>query len=229
MSIRYFLILILASTSLLNAQPKPVQVKLCALALNTEILDLKYESKGKVESLYAYKNQRSTNFDYSGPQTITFFRESKQLDANGKPIRTIVASCQLPKKKGQYLLILSKVDQKKEAYRIIPIVDDWGRFKPGTFRFLNLAPYDIALKLEDKVYTIKERNFTDVTGTFKNDTNQRAIMVSLPDGQDPIRVFEGYIYYTDNLRMLYVIVPKQGKRVGRVDFIAVPQSAQAVK
>lgn len=228
MLIRHILILTLVTcASALSAQDKPVQVRLTALSLNARILDLKYESQGKVESLHAYKNKRSKAFDYTGPRTITFFRESGTLDEDGNPVRTTVATCKLPSKRGQFLLILSKVEKGNEAYRIIPIADDWNQFKPGTYRFLNLAPFDIALKLEDKVHTIKERNFTDVSGDFKDDSNQKAIMVSLPEGEDPVRVFEGFIYYTDDLRMLYIITPKPGNRAGRVNFIAIPQSVSS--
>ncbi|MGB0258329.1 MAG: hypothetical protein ACPGES_06755 [Coraliomargarita sp.] len=224
MLIRYFItITLLAAASILHAQSEPAKVRLTALSLNARIMDLKYESRGQVESLYAYKHQRSEAFNYTGPQTITFFRESASLDKDGKPIRTTVATCKLPRKRGQYLLILSKVAQDTEAYRIIPIVDDWEKFKPGTYRFLNLAPFDIALKLEDTVHTIKERNFTDVGGDFKDKSNQKAIMVSLPEGEEPVRVFQGHMRYTNDLRMLYIITPKKSSRAGRVDFIAVPQ------
>lgn len=229
MLIRYLITITLAAASMLHAQTEPAQVRLTALSLNARILDIKYESQGKVESLNAYKSKRSKAFDYIGPKTITFFRESDALDADGKPTRTTVATCKLPSKRGQFLLILSKVDQKKEAYKIITIADDWKTFTPGTYRFLNLAPFEIALKLEDKVHKIKERNFTDVNGTFKDNSNQKAIMVSLPDGEDPLRIFEGYMYYTDDLRMLYIITPKEGNRVGRVNFIAIPQSVKSRK
>lgn len=228
MLIRHILITTLAAcATALNAQNKPAQVRLTALSLNARILDLKYESQGKVGSLHAYKNKRSKAFDYTGPRTITFFRESGALDEDGNPVRTTVATCKLPSKRGQFLLILSKLDKNKEAYTILPIADDWDQFKSGTYRFLNLAPFDIALKLKDTVHTIKERNFTDVSGDFKDDSNQKAIMVSLPDGENPVRVFEGYIYYTEELRMLYIITPKPGNRAGRVNFIAVPQNVNS--
>ena len=230
MLIRHILIITLAAcATALNAQNKPAQVRLTALSLNARILDLKYESKGKVQSLYVFKNQRSEAFNYTGPKTITFFRESGALDKDGKPVRTTVATCKLPSLKGQFLLILSKVDQDDEAYKIIPIADDWEKFKPGTYRFLNLTPFNIALKLEDTVHMIKELNFTDVSGDFKDDSNYKAIMVSLPDGKKPVRIFEGHMYYTDELRMLYIITPKNGSRTGRVNFIAIPQKVMPRK
>lgn len=206
------------------AQTENPTVKLTVLSLDSRILDLKYESSGEVKSLYAFKNQRSQPFTYRGKQPIVFFRELNQTDAAGKPLRAQVAQCSLSGKDDQQMIIMSKKEGNKEAYRCFAINDDWQTFKAGTYRFLNFAPFTIALKLDNKVLKIKEQNFTDVKGNFENGSHQKAIMVSLPEGQDPLPVFEGLIQYTENLRMLYVISPKPGGRVGRVNFTAIPQA-----
>lgn len=206
------------------AQTENPTFKLTVLSLDSRILDLKYETAGAVKSLYAFKNQRSQPFIYRGQQPIEFFRELNQVDAAGKPQREPVAQCQLPSKGGQYMIVMSKKGGEKEAYRCFAIDDDWKTFKAGTYRFLNFAPFTIALKMDDKVYRIKQQNFTDVQGNFDDGTHQKAIMVSLPEGEDPLPVFEGLIQYTENLRMLYIISPKLGGRVGRVSFTAIPQA-----
>ncbi len=210
------------------AQTEKPAVKLTMLSLDSRILDLKYESAGEVQSLYAFKNQRSQPFMYRGEQPIVFFRELSQTDAAGNPLRQQVAQCQLPGNSRQYMLIMSKRESEAEAYRCFAIDDNWGTFSAGTYRFLNLAPFTIALKLDDKVYEIKKQNFTDVKGNFEDGTHQQAIMVSLPEGEDPLPVFEGLIQYTENLRMLYIISPKPGGRVGRVSFTAIPQRVPKV-
>ncbi len=205
------------------AQTEIPTVKLTVLSLDSRILDLKYESAGEVKTLYAFKNQRSQPFTYNGPQPILFFRELSQTDAAGNPLREQVAQCRLPGKSDQYMIIMSKKEGNKEAYRCFAIDDNWQTFDAGTYRFLNLAPFTIALKLDNKVYRIKEQNFTDVKGNSENGSHQKAIMVSLPEDEDPLPVFEGLIQYTENLRMLYIISPKSGGRVGRVSFTAIPQ------
>jgi len=210
------------------AQTEKPAVKLTVLSLDSRILDLKYESAGEVQSLYAFKNQRSQPFMYRGEQPIVFFRELSQTDAAGNPLRQQVAQCQLPGNSRQYMLIMSKRESEAEAYRCFAIDDNWGTFSAGTYRFLNLAPFTIALKLDDKVYEIKKQNFTDVSGNVEDGTHQQAMMVSLPEGEDPLPVFEGLIQYTENLRMLYIISPKPGGRVGRVNFTAIPQRVPKV-
>ena len=207
----------------LCAQTEKTAVKLTVLSLDSRILDLKYESAGEVQSLYAFKNQRSQPFMYRGEQPIVFFRELSQTDAAGNPLRKVVAECQLPGNSRQYMLIMSKRESEAEAYRCFAIDDNWSTFSAGTYRFLNLAPFTIALKLDDKVYEIKKQNFTDVSGKFDDDKEQQAIMVSLPEGEDPLPVFNGLIRYAENQRMLYIISPKSGGRVGRVNFTAIPQ------
>ena len=210
------------------AQTEIPTVKLTVLSLDSRILDLKYESAGEVKSLFAFKNRRSQPFMYRGEQPIVFFRELSQTDAAGNPLRQQVAQCQLPGNSRQYMLIMSKRESEAEAYRCFAIDDDWKTFKAGTYRFLNFAPFTIALKMDDKVYRIKQQNFTDVQGNFDDGTHQKAIMVSLPEGEDPLPVFEGLIQYTENLRMLYVISPKPGGRVGRVNFTAIPQAVPEI-
>jgi len=207
-----------------TAQEELANVRLGAVSLDSKIRDIKYQTGSDVESLYVFKGQRSQTFDYRGAKDIVFFRESGQLDAEGNPIRIKVGQCALPATTGQYLLLFSQQSEDPEQYRIFAISDDWKTFNSGTYRFLNLAPFDIALRLDDTVHRIKERNFTDVPADFTNASNHKAVMVSLPDGEDPMRVFEGEIYFTENLRMLYLINPKEGGRPGRVNFMAIPQA-----
>lgn len=218
------LVCLLAIAGTCFAQNQNVNVTLSALALDGRIRDLKYESNGSVEALYAFKDQRSETFKYSGPKKLVFFRELEQFDENGAPKRQPVAECMLPGSSGQYLLIISEDRGAGERYRIFPIADDWATFRPGTYRFMNLTPFEMALKLDDKVYQIGSKSLKDVSGNFENNSHQRAIMVSLPPEQDPLRVFEGYIQYTDDRRMLYLITPKEGGRLGRVRFTAIPEA-----
>lgn len=206
------------------AQTENPAVKLTVLSLDGRILDLKYENAGQVQSLYAFKNQRSQPFTYRGPQPLVFFRELSQTDEAGNPLRKLVAECPLPGNGSQFMIIMSKRESEEEAYRCFAIDDNWSTFSAGTYRFLNLAPFTVALKLDEKVYEIKKQNYTDVSGNFDDNTHQQAIMVSLPDGEDPLPVFEGLMHYTDNQRMLYIISPKPGGRVGRVSFTAIPQA-----
>lgn len=216
------LLLTLLSASL-SAQDETPAVRLTVLSLDSRILDLKYESAGEVQSLYAFKNQRSQTFKYRGAQPIVFFRELSQTDAAGNPLRKMVSQCQLTGNSSQYMIIMSKQEGNEEAYRSFAIDDNWGTFKAGAYRFLNLAPFTIALKLEDKVYQIKKQNFTDISENFDDNTHQSAIMVSLPEGEDPLPVFEGLIQYSDSRRMLYIISPKSGGRPGRISMTAVPE------
>jgi hypothetical protein len=218
-----FLLFFTLLSAVASAQTESPTSKLTILSIDGRIMDLKYESVGAIETVYAFKNQRSEPFEYRGPQTVVFFRELSQTDENGNPLRLEVATCQLPTSGGQYLLIISKLEGEKEAYRAFPIEDNWDTFSAGTYRFLNLAPFTIALKLDETVYKFEKLNFTDVSGNFENNTHKTAIMVSLPDGEDPTLIFEGLMYYTENQRMLYIISPKSGGRPGRVSMTAVPE------
>ena len=207
----------------LPAQEAEAAVKISTLSLDGRPRDLYFESAGKVVSIYAFKNQRSQTIEYRGPETITFFRKSTELDENGEAKRIPAGSCRLLGDSQEYLLIFSKDPSDSERYRIFAMNEAWSTFPPGAYRFLNLSEYEIALKLDEEVHRIKPQNFTDISGNFAENSNQRAIMVSLPEGKSPLKVFEGFMYHTKGLRMLYLISPKGDQQSGQVQFTAIPQ------
>lgn len=206
---------------------EPVSVVLSAVTLDKRIKNLKFSSGGAVQALSVFPRQRSKSFIYNGSQTITFFRESKRLDLGGDAIRTIVAKAHIPNQSGQYLLLFATKTATPEAYRVIVIPDDWSDFKVGTYRFLNLAPFEIALKINEDIHQIKAQNFTDVVGDFNDGSHQQAVMISLPKDHEPQRIFDGFIYFTEQQRMLYIITPKGVAGDGNVNFLAIPQVASA--
>jgi hypothetical protein len=223
-----FITMLAAYINIAAAQADSQTYRLNAISLDSRIQDIKYQSNGEIQSLYVFKNQRSESFDYTGPSTIQFFRESSQLAADGSAVHIPVARCKLPSGGGEYLLIMSQQSKDPEKYRIFSLSDDWQGFSLGTYRFLNLAPFEIALKLDGEVHRIKERNFTDVSGDFIDNSQNKAMMVSLPEGEKPMRIFEGYMYYTEDQRMLYIISPKTGGRAGQVYFTGVAQQNQKI-
>ena len=208
---------------------EPVPVRLSAITLDRGVKDLKYTSAGEVQTLSIYRKQRSKTFDYVGPRTVSFYRETGGVDAGGNPLREVVAEARLPGSPGQYLLLFTQVSESPEQYKVLAIPDNWSEFKLGTYRFLNLAPFEIALKIDDDIHRIKAQDFTDVAGDFSHGSHQQAVMVSLPNGAEPRRVFEGFIYFTGKQRTLYIVTPKKGRTDGSVNFIAIPQSAPRAK
>ena len=214
---------ILCSAAALLADP--VSVTLSAATLDKAIRDLKFTSGAELQTLSIFKRQRCRAFTYRGTKAITFYRESAELDTNGKPIRIIVAKAHIPNESGQYLLLFSTKTTTPEVYEVLVIPDDWKVFKPGTCRFLNLAPFEIALKINEKLYRIKAQNYTDVQGDFRDGSHQEAMMISLPDDTKPRRIFDGFIYFTERQRTIYVIIPKSGRTDGSVNFLSIPQAA----
>lgn len=196
-----------------------------AVTLDRSIDELHYVSGDEVQALSIYRKQRSETFQYQGAQTLQFFRETGQLDASGAPVRDVLAEVRLPSGGGRYLLLFAPISKAPERYKIVAIPDSWKDFEPGSCRFLNLTPYEIALKLEGAVHRIRAQNFTDVGGDFGAGSHQQAMMVSLPVDGKPRRVFEGLIHFTDTQRMLYIVVPKAGRSDGSVKFIGIPQAA----
>lgn len=216
--------ILLATTiciSTLNAQDEQrTNVRLCAITVQGNIKGIKYESGGEVRSLDILRQLRSEYFKYTGNQVITFFRETGPAD---EPTRIPVGQCQLPSLAGDYMLIFSKAAGANERYVIKAIPDSLSQFKPGTYRFINLAPFEIGLKLNDEVHRIKATNYTDVAGDFVDGNYYEALMVSIPQEEKPLRVFKGSIMFSADKRILYIVTPKEGGRPGRIRITVVPE------
>ena len=204
---------------------EPPVYLLSAVTLDRSVNELRYASGGDVHTLSIYRKQRSKTFEYQGAQQLQFFRETGQVDSSGAPLRDVLAEVRLPGGGGQYLLLFAPLSEAPERYKVVAIPDSWKEFELGACRFLNLTAYEMALKLDGEVHRIPAQNYTDVGADLGAGSHQQAVMVSLPVGGKPRRVFEGQIHFTAAQRMLYIVVPKAGRSDGSVKFIGIPQAA----
>jgi len=97
------------------------------------------------------------------------------------------------------------------------------------YRFINLSPYDIALKVGDEKNLIKKGNFADLESKAEEGGFQDALMYSLVvdkgnEGAKPLRAFKGQLFFSEEQRSIYVITPKRGGREGRIDFTVITES-----
>jgi hypothetical protein len=220
-------LLLLAAFSLVgisHAQPEPVlSASISGLALDAQINDLKLLSKGETLDIDLYTTTRSRRLKYNGPETLTFFRESEVLTPEGEPIRTPVGQVTLDGLHPRYLLFFDKQAGDIERYSIFAIPDTTEDFKAGTYRFLNLAPFKVALKIGDSKHFLTEKNITDVSGNFEHGNYYQTMMLSLPEGEaEPVPAYSGRIYFNKHMRMLYIIRPKEGGKAGTIKFTGIP-------
>ncbi|CAA6679343.1 MULTISPECIES: hypothetical protein [unclassified Lentimonas] len=213
----------------LQGKDDGVSVGFVSVALDARIAELKYQNGAEVEELNVYKGARSKRIAYNGDQTVHFFRESEQVDDNGDPIRTIVGSVHLPQKNGVFLFIFRRLPGADEKYKIVPIPDGLKQFRPGMYRFINLTPYDIALKVGETKSLMKKGKFTDLESKADSGSYQEAMMYSLVVEQGevdmkPYRAFKGKVLFSENRRSIYIITPKDGGRAGRVDITVIPEN-----
>lgn len=200
-----------------------VNVRISALSLDGRITDVKYEHEGASHSMNIFSRQRSKPFEYTGSPTFNIFRETEQLDAEGNPVRQVIAQTKIPRSSGQYLLILSKESDSPERYRVLPVQDDWKSFKAGSYRFLNLAPFQIVIKIDDEVFRVKERGFTDIDAELEHNEHHQTMMVSIPESGEPIPVFEGLLHHQEDRRTLYIVIPRGDVSTGKVRMVGVSE------
>ncbi|MGB0371560.1 MAG: hypothetical protein ACPGN3_09425 [Opitutales bacterium] len=205
-----------------------VDVSISSVSLDSNKGNIKYDSDGEVRSLRIFRGQRSSNFRYVGPLPIQFFREEETTNAQGvtEIVRVPIATAHLPGKSGEFLLVWSKDRDNAGTYLTYAIQENLSDFPAGAFRFLNMAPFDVAVKIEDSVNRLAARAHTDIVLQASAGKNRRATMISLPKDDDSLVVFDGYIKHMPNIRMLYLIVPQTTGRSGQVKFISIPQSTR---
>lgn len=205
-----------------------VDVSISSVSLDSNKGNIKYESDGEVRSLRIFRGQRSSNFRYVGTLPIQFFREEEATNADGdtEVVRVPVATAQLPRKSGEFLLVWSRDHSSPGTCRTFAIQENLSDFPSGGFRFLNLAPFDVAVKIEDSVNRLSALTHTDIVLGASEGKNRRATMISLPKDNESLVVFDSYIKHMPNIRMLYLIVPQTTGRSGQVKFISVPQSTR---
>lgn len=226
--------LLLSALSLVgisHAQSEPlVNTSFCCLALDKEINDLKILSSGETLDIDVYPSTRSRRLKYRGPQQLTFFRESEALAPEGEPIRTPVGRVTLDGLHPRYLLLFAKKSGDTERYSIFAIPDTSENFKAGSYRFLNLAPFKVAIKMGESKHLLAEKNITDISGDFEHGNYYQTIMLSLSDGEaEPVPAYSGRIYFNKHIRMLYIIRPKEGGKAGKIKFTGIPERVNGVR
>ena len=222
--------LLLAALSLVgisHAQPAQdtlLNTSISGLALDTQINDLNILSNDEILDIDLYTTIRSRRLKYIGPKQLTFFRKSETLSPEGEPIRTSVGQVTLDGLHPRYLLLFAQKSGATERYSIFAIPDTTEHFKAGTYRFLNLAPFKVAVKIGESKHLLAEKNITDVSGDFEHGNYYQTMMLSLPEGEaEPVPAYSGRIYFNKHMRMLYIIRPKEGGKAGKIKFTGIPE------
>lgn len=202
------------------------EVKLSAITLDTSIRDLKFVNRGRVEALHVNRGLRSEPIRYVGSPEILFFRETPPPPGETEPGRDIVGRLQLPALTGDFLMIFRKNVGPDAEYTVAALPDDKESFKPGMYRFINLTPYDIALKVGATRKMIPKRGYTDVSSQGKEGEYQETLIYSLSsqvnDG-DPYRAFKGSLFFSETMRSIYLLVPASSGRPGSIEFTVIPE------
>ncbi|MEM1221946.1 MAG: hypothetical protein AAGH40_04225 [Verrucomicrobiota bacterium] len=205
-----------------NAEPQnSVSVDLTAITLSGGLKGIKYESGGKVESLSVFKNVRSPPFRYVGSPEVIFFRELGTINDSDTPQRKVVGRMLLPASTGEFLVVFSKLPGKEESYRVTPLPDSLTVFRPGMYRFRNMSPYTVAIQVGEERTLIPKYGFKDLESKGDESQYQNTLIISLPDekqfeGAKPYQVFSGSMFFSSNLRTIYIMTPISGGRPGRI-------------
>lgn len=201
-----------------------ISVRFSAIALDQNIEGLNFMSNNEVGEIDIYTSTRSRLHRYQGPPRLTFFREVE--DAEGELIRTPVGSVVLDESTDRYLLFFIRRNSDTEQYSILALPDGLSDFTPGSFRFINLAPFRIAIQIGEERILLNERDYGDVRGRFEHGNHYKTLMISLPEGEDPLSSYSGRLFFNQRMRMMYIIFPDLDGRPGQVRFTGIPDAVR---
>lgn len=227
MKLTLFWIIILCTASALQGAQDNVNVRLSAISLSGRVSPLFFETSQGRQELKVYQGARSKRVVYKGGPVIQFYHQSKKpiTSTDSSNQATVLGRVALPAATGDFLLLFVRdTKAKQERYRIIALPDDLFIFKPGMYRFINLAPFNIALKLGKSQTILKKGDFTDVQAQTADKTYQEAIMYSMLDEKNPYRAYKGGLYYSSDKRRICIISPKTGGREGRIALTMIPEA-----
>lgn len=217
-------IILLCTTCSYTTAKAPIQTVISALSLDGDIPDIGLMSNGKIESFNIYTKTRSRQVKYSGPRHLKLFQKLEELNASGSPILKPMGEVTLHGEHTQYLLLFSKILHANKKYSIIAIPDSNSEFKAGTYRFINLAPYPIALMIGDTKHLLAQSNTTDVAGQFAHGNYYQSALVSLREGPEkPQAIFSGRIYFNQYIRTLFILMPDANSDTGHVNIVRIPE------
>ncbi|MGB0371196.1 MAG: hypothetical protein ACPGN3_07560 [Opitutales bacterium] len=203
------------------AQNDEVNVEFSIILMSKTIFDIVYADSEPFNINHGLKSPKRS---YSGSRKLTFYRLNRnKLDAEGNPTRVPIGSTRFPAKEGSFVLIFKPVEGKRRTFNIATIPDGQDIFKPGMYRFINTATFDIAIKIGEATSIVKANGFMDLDAKTVDSKVLDTVIISLVDQENPVRGYRGGLRFAEDRRYTYIISEKKMGRRGRVDLYGIPE------
>lgn len=217
-----FVACVMPQALIANTRESDITLELSFLSLGVRIPELRFMNNGAIESLSVFDTTRSKNIRYVGPPTLTFYRKTG-LDEAGDPIHEAIGEVVLQPQPRRQLILLWEQAGAANGYSARAIDDDLESFPIGSFRFINLCPFPLQIRIGNEEHGIGQGGSVVVAGDFNHGQHYQALMVSLVEGE--VRpAYSSMIYFNQRARTLYFILPRDDYGSGGVRLIAIPQS-----
>ncbi|MGB0372185.1 MAG: hypothetical protein ACPGN3_12695 [Opitutales bacterium] len=211
-------------TSQAQSSSDRVEVTFTAVSLAGPIGKLDYINSSQLETIHIVHGLRTNPVKYRGPRTMPFYAHGNTQESDVKieelpPLATVTFPSS-----GNYLLLFAK---NGSQLKILPTPSNIDDFKPGMYRFVNMAPFDLALRVGDASGVVSSNTYFDVDASSGQGRSRRAMIYSLLENQEPRRSFTGGLEYDEGRRMIYIITGKPGGRPGRINIIPIIDSVES--
>jgi hypothetical protein len=144
-------LLSLCAMAICRAQTSGTQtckLKFRLISWDSEISDLQMQNgDGKVAPVRILPNGRSPFYTYEGPGPVAFGRQKSGPD--GKPVFEEAVTVPIKEFSERTLLMLAPNPDARGRYFATGFDDTDAALPPGTYRFVNLSPKQLAIKCGD--------------------------------------------------------------------------------
>lgn len=181
--------------------------------------DIYYEYRGANTPVQVYASARSIFYDYApsrtrqpdtATDTVLFYRLG--TNSEGEEIRIPVAQADLSKAGDWPLLIFRPSSSETSGISVTAIPDDLDSFPAPNFRFVNLTPAPLEIKMGKANATVKAKSMMMMDPEIKGDgTETRFTTVTVNTSNGPRRIYSNNWAVRPNQRTMVLIIAKDGQ------------------
>jgi hypothetical protein len=156
-----------------------------------------------------FDSARSDFHDRSGASRIVFFR--KLVDAEGKPLRKVVAEADLSKGGPMPLILFIPDPARPETLRTLVLEDDARSFPNTTCRFVNMTPVNLGASLGTKTTTVPPAGTSIIATGLGEKSETRFATVTATTGDKTHRLYSNNWVMRPGTRTLILIYSVGGQ------------------
>lgn len=190
-----------------------VKAEILTLCDSGVIRDLKFQTKGGVDSFSVYGRGFAPVYRYEGPSHLKFFLAGDVPEGIETPVN-LVGEVDLPVGASRVLLLFEKKDD--DTFHILAVNNDYADFPPGAIRFVNTTGEALRTRIGEKRFVLPPNESRIFEGKGDQHGNIEIAMYREHEGQIPEKIYQS-VWRIDERRRTTVFLKAAATRVREID------------